>query len=81
MTTITFDTLAFANKLKKAGCNYEQAEAQAEAVAELMSGMLQDHLATQRDLKDMESKLTVRFGVMLTTAVTVLSALLLILHN
>lgn len=81
MTAITFDTLAFANKLKKAGCDSQQAEAQAEAVADIMSGMMKDPQATQQDLKDLEFRITVRFGIMLTTAVSIMSTLLLILHN
>lgn len=92
MTAITFDTLAFSNKLKKAGCDSQQAETQAEAVADIVSGMMTDHVATQQDLKDLEarvdlrfkdleSKITMRFGAMLTAAVSILAALLLIVHN
>ena len=37
MTTLTFATLKFANKLKAAGVPEKQAEAEAEALAEVMS--------------------------------------------
>ncbi|MDR2209503.1 MAG: CCDC90 family protein [Azoarcus sp.] len=36
MTTITFDTLKYANRLKKAGFTPEQAEEQAEALSEVL---------------------------------------------
>ncbi len=48
MSTITFDTLSYAKKLKAAGVPEAQAEAQAEAIAAAMS----DSLATKIDVSD-----------------------------
>jgi len=45
--SITFDTLAYANKLKAAGVPDKQAEVQAEAIAEVIG----DKLATKQDLE------------------------------
>lgn len=42
MTTITFDTLKFANKLKSAGVPDKQAEAEAEAISEVLAVNLKD---------------------------------------
>ena len=50
MATLTFDTLAYAKKLKAAGFTEEQAEVQAEAFAEI----IQERLTTKQDLKELE---------------------------
>ncbi len=47
MTTITFDTLKFANRLKAAGVPAQQAEAEAEALADALSS---SDIATRTDL-------------------------------
>ena len=47
MSAIAFDTLAYAKKLKRAGVPEAQAEVQAEAMAELV----EERLATKRDLQ------------------------------
>lgn len=57
MSHIAFDTLAFANKLKAAGFDPKMAEAQAEAQAELLSGLMDDKLATKNDLKELKIEL------------------------
>lgn len=86
MTTIAFDTLAYANKLKQAGVPDRQAEVQAEAMAELV----EERLATKRDLSELEEwianrmneleyRLTVRLGSMLVVAVSILAALVKLL--
>ncbi len=86
MTTIAFDTLAYANKLKQAGVPNRQAEVQAEAMAELV----EERLATKRDLSELEERianrmneleyrLTVRLGSMLVVAVSILAALVKLL--
>lgn len=54
MSAIVFDTLAYAKKLKRAGVPEAQAEVQAEAMAELV----EERLATKRDLKELEERLT-----------------------
>ena len=86
MTTIAFDILAYANKLKQAGVPDRQAEVQAEAMAELV----EERLATKRDLSELEERianrmneleyrLTVRLGSMLVVAVSILAALVKLL--
>ena len=50
MSTAVFDTLAYAKKLKEAGVPEKQAEIHAEAIVEIV----EDKLATKRDLKDLE---------------------------
>ncbi len=42
MSTLTFDTLKFANKLKSAGVPEKQAEAEAEALSEALEVNLKD---------------------------------------
>ena len=86
----TFDTLGYFEKLKAAGVP----EAQAKAHADAMREVIEDRLATKRDLADLrnelngdmrelEARLTVnltnRFGVMLAAAVAVLAVLIKIL--
>jgi hypothetical protein len=90
MSSTIFDTLAYAKKLKAAGVPENQAEIQAEAIAEIID----EKLATKNDLKLLETtlrrdinemeekltyKLTIRFGSMLIAAVTVLAILIKIL--
>jgi hypothetical protein len=53
MTAIAFNTLLYANKLKAAGVPEKQAEAQAGALAEI----LEDAIATKRDIKELEVSL------------------------
>ena len=50
---IAFDTLAFANKLKAAGVPERQAETHAEAIASLVN----EQMATKRDLAELEATL------------------------
>jgi len=79
MSSHSFDTLAYAKKLKAAGVPEQQAEVQAEAIAEI----IEEKLATKKDLLELEErltyKLTIRFGSMLIAAVTVLAILIKIL--
>ncbi|TWP33766.1 DUF1640 domain-containing protein, partial [Xylella fastidiosa] len=55
-TSVAFDTLKFANRLKTAGVPAAHAEAEAEALAEVLETNLQD-LATKQDLRELELKL------------------------
>lgn len=48
--SLVLDTLAYANRLKAVGVPDEQAEVQAEALAEIVT----DNVATKRDLKELE---------------------------
>jgi hypothetical protein len=83
---ITFDTLGYFERLKAAGMPEAQARVQAEALREI----IEDKLATKKDLLDlefrmdgklreMEYRLTIRLGGMLAAAVAVLAVLIKIL--
>jgi len=95
MTAITFDTLAFANKLKNAGVEPKAAETQAEAISEILSELTTNQLATKSDLKALEistkndlknelNKLEIRMyksiGGMIFFAVTILGGLQTLFH-
>lgn len=54
MTTITFDTLKFVEKLKAAGVSESQAKAEAEALQEALGTA---EVATKRDIERVESQL------------------------
>ncbi|MCK9991078.1 MAG: hypothetical protein RugAbin2_02092 [Rugosibacter sp.] len=55
MTTLTFDTLKFANRLKAAGVPDKQAEAEAEALAEALGDSIKaSDLTNKNDLHDSE---------------------------
>jgi hypothetical protein len=87
MRTVLFDTLEFAKTLKAANFSDTQAEALAQAVA----GIVEEQLATKRDLKEMEvglkrdlqemelrlrHDLTLRLGAMLVAGISIIAALL-----
>lgn len=57
MSTITFDTLKFAERLEKAGLTREQAAAIAEAQKDAFSEALDSTLATKRDIDRLEAKM------------------------
>lgn len=57
MSTLTFDTLKFANRLKSAGMSDEQAQAFAEAQKDVFAEALDTTLATKLDIMRLESKL------------------------
>lgn len=58
MTTITFDTLKFVERLKAAGVPEEQAKAEVEALSEALSETIAvRELATKTDLEAMKSDL------------------------
>ena len=56
MSTIAFDTLKFANTLKKSGVPSEQAEAQAEAFAEIFQVNL-EKLSSKNDVARLDEKI------------------------
>ena len=62
MATITFDTLKYSKRLKDAGVPDKQAEAEAEALAEVLEVNLKD-LATKEDLKTLEQRLGDKINV------------------
>ena len=79
MNAIVFDTLAYAKKLISAGFTEEQAEVQAEALA----GLVNEQLATKRDIQELEMRLkhdlTMRLGGMMITGIAIAAALVKIL--
>ena len=88
--TLTFDTLQYAKKLKKAGFTEQQAEVQAEVMREqndAINKWVDNSLATKRDIElirhDLEVmsykityKLTIRLGSMIAGAVVILGVLM-----
>lgn len=56
MTTITFDTLKYANTLKEAGVPAAQAEAEAKALSEVLEVNFKE-LATKDDLRAAKEEL------------------------
>ena len=77
--TATFDTLAYAKKLKAAGFTEEQAETQAEALSEI----IEERLATKQDLNELELRLkhdlTLRLGGMLVAGIAIVATLVKLL--
>lgn len=57
MSTITFDTLKFVERLKSAGVPEEQAKAEAEALAAALNESTSTLLATKDDINRLERKL------------------------
>ena len=72
---VIFDTLVYARRLKGAGVSDEQAEVQAEALAAVVT----DVVATKQDLRELEYRLTIRLGTMMTVAVGAMAALVKLL--
>ncbi len=77
--TAIFDTLAYAKKLKAAGFTDDQAEIQAQALAEI----IEERLATKQDLKELELRLkldlTLRLGGMLVAGIAIVATLVKLL--
>lgn len=75
MNTVMFDTHHYVKKLTAVGVSEEQAEVQAGAIA----GLIDEQLASKRDLHELEERLTyrltLRLGSMLVVAVSIVTAL------
>ncbi len=56
MTTITFDTLKFTQRLEQAGIPHDQAIAMVEAQKESLSEIMEAHLATKMDVQEVKFK-------------------------
>ncbi len=82
MAAITFDTLKFANRLKSAGVPPAQAEAEAEALAEVFDLAGRD-LVTKEYLDSrliqLEQRMTIKLGALMVAAVGSVAALVKIL--
>ena len=61
MATVAFDTLRFTKRMKDAGVPERQAEAEAEALAEIFAVNLKD-LASRDDLKALEERLSTKIA-------------------
>ena len=60
MAAVSFNTLKFANRLKEAGVPSQQAEAEAEILAEALEVNLKD-LVTKNDLAQFEARMEAKF--------------------
>lgn len=83
---VAFDTLAYAKKMKAVGFTEQQAEAQAEALAEIVENRLatkQDIEGLKRDIKELEIRLrhdlTIRLGGMLFAGIAIVATLVKLL--
>jgi hypothetical protein len=94
MTTITFDTLKFVQTLKESGLTEKQAEGitaafrEAHSAAELATKGDIEFVKTelqqvkndlQRDIREMELRLTVKLGALMAAAVGLVAALVKLL--
>ena len=84
---LTFDTLAYANKLKQAGFEPRLAEAQTDAQVELLRDLAENQLATKQDIHDLktkieilENRLTIKLGTIVVAGIGLLATLLTIFH-
>ena len=68
---VALDTLAYSRRLRQAGVPEEQAEVHAEALAAVVT----ETLATKQDLRELEYRLTLRLGAMITVAIGAVAAL------
>lgn len=64
-----------AKRLKSVGFTEEQAEAQAE----VLSGIIENNLATKQDLEELEYRLIIRLGGMMVVAVGLVATLVRLL--
>ena len=70
-----FDTQEFIKKLTMAGMPEEQAEVLACSQASL----LDEHIATKSDLRELEYRLTIRLGTMMVVAIGMVATLVKLL--
>ncbi len=77
MTAITFDTLAYSEKMQKAGFTREQADAMAKANAEAMQNIVTvNELVTKKDLEIALAELKHEILKWMVTAMIAQTALL-----
>lgn len=75
MSTLTFDTHSFIKKLKEVGFTEEQAE----VFAEEQKRLIEEQLATKKDLKELELNLIIKLGSIVMIGMTVLAVLVKVL--
>ena len=79
MSVITFDTHAYIKKLKAVGVSEEQAEVQAQAIADLVNDRLVTKEDLERSLKELEYRLVIRLGSMTVVAIGIIATLVKLL--
>lgn len=82
MTATAFDTLKFANRLKAAGVPSAQAEAEAEALAEVFEhagGALVTREYFDARLMQLEQRMTIKLGSLMVIAIGAVAALVKLL--
>jgi hypothetical protein len=82
MTTITFDTLKFANTLKAAGVPPAQAEAEAAALSEVLEVNLKDLVSKEymhHEMRDLEQRLIIKLGTLMALSIGIVAALVKLL--
>ena len=72
-----FNTLKYARMLEEAGFSRDQAETSIRILVEIM----EDKLATKQDIRELESRLTLRVGTMLAASVTLITAIVTAIHK
>ena len=82
MTTITFDTLKFANTLKAAGVPPAQAEAEAVALSEALEVNLKDLVSKEymhHEMRDLEQRLIIKLSTLMALSIGIVAALVKLL--
>lgn len=81
MTTTTFDTLGYFEKLKAAGFTEEQAKAQANALREVIEerlvtkgDLVQMELRLTSEMQKLELRMTLKLGAMMAASVAIVAA-------
>jgi hypothetical protein len=74
MSTITFDTDKLVEDLKSSGIPHEQARAIVRGIVEAQTA-----LATKRDLIDLENRLIIKMGALMTIAIGIVAVLVRLL--
>jgi hypothetical protein len=75
MAAMMFDTYTFVKELTEAG----MPERQAEVLARSQAILIEEKLATKRDLRELELRLTLRLGSMMVVAIGIVAALVKLL--
>jgi hypothetical protein len=76
MSAYAFDTLGYSKRLRDKGIPQDQAEAHAEAARDFIMVELVTKTDLALALDNLALRLTVRLGVMLAAAITILGAIL-----
>lgn len=89
MTTLTFDTLKYANTLKAAGVPPAQTEAEAVALSEVLEVNLKEFTTKQDlkhkvdllrcDIKELEQRLIIKLGTLMALSIGIVAALVKLL--